>query len=169
MIGITVTYETYDDEPETISQKYYFNISKREWMEMQIADESMSEVIQKIIDSKSNEQVVNYLKQLVLKAYGIRTLDESTGKMTKFRKSEQISQDFEDSAAFDKLIENLTMTNEDPIVAFITGILPKEVTGTEDYQKLLTQTIESAKTNAPEAVKAGDISSVEAAPAPQPT
>lgn len=147
MIVIPITYETYDDEPETITEKFSFNISKREWMELQIADEPLKDVIQKIIDSKSNEQVVNYLKQLVLMSYGIRTLDPNTGKMTKFKKSKEISDDFEDSAAFDKLIEDLMMSpTVDPMVVFIKGILPKEVVDTPEFGKVVEEAKEAIGT-----------------------
>lgn len=131
-----ITFETYDDVPQTITQNYCFNISKREWMHMNIADEPMEEVLQKIIDSKSSEQIVKYLEEIVLKAYGVRTLNPETGKMDGFDKSPEVVEKFKTSAAFTQLIEDMLMGDSaDNMADFIIGVLPKEVTSNPEFIK----------------------------------
>lgn len=156
MIIKPITFETFDDPPETITQNFAFHISERELKEMQVADTPMDVAIKKIIDSKSNQQIVDYMKELVLKAYGIRAIDSETGKMTKFKKSPEIRKEFEDSAAFDTLINQMIFGDAaGNLVEFIIGMLPKSVTQLPDFLKAVTdaKALEAdAKINSEQAV-----------------
>lgn len=159
MKGFLVKYETYDEPPEVVEEKLWFHISKREFMEMQIADEPMLDVIEKIIASKSNQQIFNYMKEIILKSYGIRTADPNTGKTTKFKKSDEISKDFEDSAAFNAFIEDLiTGDVAGKLADFINGILPTDITSSPEYQRAMADVkTQAAAEAAAEAAKTAPV------------
>lgn len=112
-----VTYTDFNGQERT--ETLYFNLSKAEVTEMEATfPGGYSQFLQKIIDSKDQVEIMNAFKSLILKSYGEKSED---GRH--FRKSEQISKDFESTEAYSEIFVEL-MTNASSASAFVNGIMP---------------------------------------------
>lgn len=117
MLKKTVTYMDYNGVQRT--EDFYFNLSKAEVAEMEMSVEGgFSKMIDDIIASKDNVQIVNIFKQMVLKSYGEKSAD---GR--RFIKSPEISEAFAQTEAYSEIFMELAL-NEEAAAAFINGILP---------------------------------------------
>jgi hypothetical protein len=124
MLKQTITYDDFNDVSHT--EDFYFNLSKRELLEMEMIGEggqTMQDYLQTIIDSGDNKQILEEFKKIVLKAYGVRSADG-----TMFSKSEEATEQFENSGAMDEL---LVQFFQDATVAsnFVNGVLPADLQG----------------------------------------
>jgi hypothetical protein len=118
----TITYTNFDDEE--VSEVFYFNISKPELLDMEVKfKQGMSKRIQTMIDSNDRKELLETFKELVLLSYGEKSED---GR--RFIKSDQISKEFTQTAAYDALFMELA-TSDVALVAFLNGILPKDMQG----------------------------------------
>ena len=125
MFKKTVTYTDFNDVERT--EDFYFNLTKAEVLEMQLGTAGgFSEMIQRIIDAKDTPQLIKVFKNLVLKAYGEKSLD---GK--RFIKSPEIAEAFTQTNAYSEIFMELA-TNDKEASAFVNGITPK---GLENYVK----------------------------------
>lgn len=125
MFAKTITYTDFNDVERT--ETFYFNLSKAEIAEMQLTtDGGLTEKLQKIIDSKDQAEIFKMFKYLILKAYGEKSPD---GK--RFIKSEEISEAFSQTAAYDEFFMEIG-TNSDSAQAFVNGIIPKDLPAKED-------------------------------------
>lgn len=101
-------------------EDYYFNLTKAEIMEMQFESEGgLDKKIEKIVKSKNEKQVFSIFKEIVLKAYGIKSED---GK--RFIKNQAVREEFEQSVAYSELIMEL-LSDENKATNFMTQIIPK--------------------------------------------
>lgn len=124
MFAKTITYTDFNDVERT--ETFYFNLSKAEIAEMQLTtDGGLTEKLQKIIDSKDQAEIFKMFKYLILKAYGEKSPD---GK--RFIKSEEISEAFSQTAAYDEFFMEIG-TNSDAAQAFVNGIIPKDLPAKE--------------------------------------
>lgn len=120
MIKQTITYTDYDGVERT--EDFYFGLSKTEIMEMQFSTQGgYDALLDRIIKSKDVKSLFSVFKDLVLKAYGIKSDD---GK--RFIKSKEISEEFVQSPAYDYLFTKF-MTDTDAAAAFVKGVLPSDV------------------------------------------
>lgn len=118
MLKKTITYEDYNGTERT--EDFYFNLSKAELVEMETAiDGGLAERINKITMTQSVPEIVKIFKELVLKAYGVKSDD---GK--RFIKSEELSSEFAQTEAYSNLFMELA-TDADKAAEFVNGILPK--------------------------------------------
>lgn len=100
----------------------YFNLSKPELIELEVEyDNGFSGLIQQVIESDDKKQIIKIFKQLILMAYGKKTLD---GK--RFVKNDQIREEFEQTAAYQALFMELS-TDAGAAVTFLKGLLPKDM------------------------------------------
>ena len=117
MLKKTVTYVDYNGVERT--EDFYFNLSKAEVAEMELSVQGgFSKMLEEIIASKDNVQIVNLFKQMVLKSYGEKSPD---GR--RFIKSEEIAQAFSQTEAYSEIFMELAL-NEDKAAEFVNGILP---------------------------------------------
>ena len=117
MLKKTVTYVDYNGMQRT--EDFYFNLSKAEVAEMEMSVEGgLSKMLETIVASKDNVQIVNLFKQMVLKAYGEKSAD---GR--RFIKSKEISEAFSQTEAYSEIFMELAL-NEDAAAAFVNGIMP---------------------------------------------
>lgn len=117
MLKKSITYFDYDGNERT--EDHWFNLSKAECMEMELSTNGgMENLIKKIISEKDNEKIVKIFKDIILKAYGIKSAD---GKY--FRKSPEISADFAATEAYSNLFMELA-TDADAASKFISAVLP---------------------------------------------
>lgn len=117
MLVKSITYPDFNDEIRT--EDFLFNLSQAECMEMELSTNGgMQQLIERIVSEKDSEKIVSIFKKLILKAYGIKSPD---GKY--FRKSDEISKDFESTNAYSVLFMELA-TNADAAAEFIRKVLP---------------------------------------------
>lgn len=120
MLKKTMTYTDFNGEE--IKEDFYFHLSKAEIMEMQLEEKGgLAERIQKIVDTKNVPEIVKVFKELILKAYGVKSED---GK--RFIKSKELSEAFSQTQAYSDLFMELA-TDADAAAAFINGIIPAEL------------------------------------------
>lgn len=120
MLKKTMVYTDFNGEE--IKEDFYFHLSKAEIMEMQLEEKGgLAERIQKIVDAKNVPEIIKVFKDLILKAYGVKSED---GK--RFIKSKQLSEEFSQTQAYSDLFMELA-SDPDAAAAFINGIIPAEL------------------------------------------
>ena len=133
MIKKTVSYENFNGDK--VTKDLYFNLTKFEATEfaLDLPDEITSEVskdganaantdsVSKIVQKLGGKGIIEFIRKLVLKAYGIKSEDGE-----RFEKSEKISTEFSQTMAFDTLMMEL-LTNDEEASRFITGVIPAEL------------------------------------------
>lgn len=117
MLKKTITYTDYNEITHT--ETYFFNLSKAECMEMEMSTSGgLTEMINKIIETQDVPAIIKIFKDLILKAYGVKSPD---GK--RFIKSEELSTAFAQTEAYSVLFMELA-TNAEEAAAFVNGIMP---------------------------------------------
>lgn len=117
MLVKEITYTDFNGEER--KEKFYFNLTKAELMEMELEEEGgLGEMIKKIVETKNVPSIIKVFKKLILKAYGVKSAD---GKY--FKKSAELADDFASTEAFSNLFMELA-TNADAASAFVNGIVP---------------------------------------------
>lgn len=133
MIKKTVTYEDFDGNQRT--EDLYFNLTKFEATEFALdlpneitsevekegADAANMESVSRIVQKLGGKGIIDFIRKLVLKSYGIKSED---GR--RFEKSEKISTEFSQTMAFDNLMMEL-LTDDDAASKFINGVIPSEL------------------------------------------
>lgn len=121
MLKRPITYTDFNGEKQT--DICYFNLSMTEMMEIEVADEAGIEAtIIKMTKEKDKKKLYEMFEKLVLGSYGHKTED---GK--RFIKSDQIREEFKQSAAYDALLWEL-IASEQVVAEFMMAVLPKELT-----------------------------------------
>lgn len=119
MIKKTITYIDYNDNERT--EDFYFNLSKAELTEMELAETGgLVNLINRIIAEQDNKAIIKMFKDLVIKAHGVKSAD---GR--KFVKNEHTREDFTQTEAYSEIFMELA-TDADAAAVFVKGILPKE-------------------------------------------
>ena len=125
MLKETRVYEDYDGVER--KEDFYFNLSKAELAEMELSnDGGLENYIQKIIDAKDGGKIIKVFKDLLLKAYGIKSDD---GK--RFMKSEEISKAFSETPVYSEMFMELA-TDDEKAAKFVQGIIPKDLSAQID-------------------------------------
>lgn len=120
MIKKTVEIEDFNGVTRKVD--CYFNIMKSEAMSMTFkSGGNLPEMLQRIIDEKDQVKLGKLFEDLILKTYGIKSDDGMY-----FRKSEEISNRFKDTPAYDKIYMEL-LTDTDAAKNFINGVVPKDL------------------------------------------
>ena len=113
MLKKTITYTDYDGHERT--EDYYFNLTKAEVMEMEMSTSGgLAGMIQRIVAAQDAPAIIKIFKELILKAYGVKSPD---GK--RFIKSEELSTEFSQTEAYSMLFMELS-TDSDAASDFIT-------------------------------------------------
>lgn len=117
MIKKTLTYDDLDGN--SITEDFYFNLTKAEIAEMQLGTEGgLDEHLKTIVKSQNQREIMNTFKMILENTVGRRSDD---GK--RFEKSAKISADFMQSNAYSELFISL-LTDADAASAFIRGVIP---------------------------------------------
>lgn len=120
MLKKTITYTDYNDTART--EDFYFNLTKAELTEMELGvDGGLAEMIRNIVAAKDTPSLIKIFKDLVLRAYGVKSAD---GK--RFIKSEELKTEFSQTEAYSQLFMELA-TDADAASAFVNGIVPADV------------------------------------------
>lgn len=100
-------------------EPFYFNLNKAEVAEMELEVKGgLSAVIQRIVDTDDRPQLIAIFKNLILKAYGVKSDD---GK--RFIKTQELRDEFEQSEAYAELFM-LLASDTDAATEFVNGIIP---------------------------------------------
>jgi len=126
MLKKTIVYTNI--EGEEITEELYFNLTKAEITEMHVnTPEGLDKYLEKIVNTGDTKELLNFVKTLITKSYGIKSED---GK--KFLKSQKIVDEFLPSEAYSELFMDL-ITKEDAALEFINAVIPPL---SEEEQKL---------------------------------
>ena len=120
MLKETITYVDYNGNERT--EDFYFNLTKAEIMEMEMSiNGGLAEMIQRIVAAQDSPAIIKIFKDLVLKAYGQKSLD---GK--RFIKKDELTEEFSQTEAYSQLFMKLA-TDADAAAKFVNGIMPADV------------------------------------------
>lgn len=120
MIKETITYTDYNGFERT--EEFNFNLTKAEIMEMEMSTTGgFAEMVTKIVAAQDAPAIIKVFKELILKAYGVKSAD---GR--RFEKSEKLSAEFAQTEAYSQLFMKLA-TDEEAASRFINGVVPSDV------------------------------------------
>lgn len=123
MITKTIPYEDFNGKQRI--EDFNFHLNKAELLELEASYEGgWSAHIQRVVNSNNNREIFNTMKDLLLRAYGVKSED---GR--RFMKSEEIRRSFEESPAYEIILVELTLDKNAAKNAadFINGIVPKDM------------------------------------------
>ena len=132
MLKKTITYTDYNGTERT--EDFYFNLSKAEITEMEMSTSGgLAEMIQRIVAAQDAPAIIKVFKDLVLKAYGEKSLD---GK--RFMKVDNngtpLSIAFSQTEAYSQLFMELA-TDADAAAKFVNAIVPADMAQQAAVQK----------------------------------
>lgn len=120
MIKITKTYTDFNGVERT--EDFFFNLTEAELTEMELGVEGgMKGLLEKIIAEKNQKQIIEYFKNIVLMAYGEKSVD---GR--RFTKNDEIRDGFAPTEAYSMIFMELA-TDAEKAAEFINGIIPSNV------------------------------------------
>lgn len=124
MITKSIKYTDYNGVER--EEKFLFNLSKAELMEMEMGTVGgLTEMIQKIIETQDQPSIVKIFKELILKAYGEKSAD---GK--RFVKVDpeghSLAVAFSQTEAYSQLFMELA-TDSVAAANFVKGIIPGDI------------------------------------------
>lgn len=138
MLVKKITYIDFNDEEQT--DEFCFNMTEHELAEMTISPEGGLEVyLRELIRSKDPKRISDMVKTLILNAYGEKSQD---GR--KFRKSPEISKEFEYTAAFSELFMEL-INDAEKLAYFVVGIIPAKMLNGRDPGSLVQESLSQIK------------------------
>lgn len=130
MLTKKIKFEDYNGVER--EETHFFNLSKAEIMEMELGTAGgFAEMINNIIAAQDTPSLVKIFKDLILKAYGVKSQD---GR--RFEKSEELSTEFSQTEAYSSLFMEL-IGDADAAVDFVNGIVPAELSKKAKEQNLL--------------------------------
>lgn len=118
MLKKTITYTDFDGNERT--EDFYFNLTKAEVAEMELSTEGgLQKMLKKIVAEKDNKRIIEMFKEIIMKAYGEKSLD---GR--RFVKNQELRDSFAQTEAYSNLFMELAFDAE-AAAAFVNGILPE--------------------------------------------
>ena len=115
-----ITYTDYNGTERT--EDFYFNLSKSEMIMLETTTPGgYTGLIQRVIESKDNREIMKIFTDLIRRSYGVKSED---GKH--FVKNDQVVEDFMNSAAFDQMFTEF-FTDENAASDFAKGIIPSDI------------------------------------------
>lgn len=119
MLKKTVTYIDFDGNERT--EDFFFNLTEQEIAEMELSTEGgLGNFINKAVAAKSQVELIELFKKLILAAYGVKSAD---GR--RFVKNDAVREDFMSTQAFSDIYMELVQ-DADKASAFFNGVVPKE-------------------------------------------
>ena len=118
MLKITETYEDFNGLQRT--EDFYFNLTEADLMEMELSTSGgLAETIQRIVAAQDGPAIIKIFKDLVLRAYGVKSAD---GRL--HIKNDQVREEFAQTLAYSNIFMRLA-TDADEAAKFVNGIMPK--------------------------------------------
>ncbi|MBO7452210.1 MAG: hypothetical protein J6U54_17930 [Clostridiales bacterium] len=135
MVKKTLTYKDFDGNERT--EDFYFNLLPKELMDLQTSMKGgLSQMLDKIIKENDQNALYKYFEQLVLVAYGVKSMDGRT-----MDKSDAAKEDFKSTVAYSDIYMDLA-TDAKAATDFVNGILPSK----EEMEKY-TKRVQAAAEN----------------------
>lgn len=120
MIKKTIAYTDYNGIER--KEDFYFNLTKAEIMELEMSIKGgLAEMIKRIVDAQDQPAIIKIFKELIVKAYGVKSLD---GK--RFIKNDEVVDEFVQTEAYSQLFMELA-TDADAAAKFVNGIVPADM------------------------------------------
>ena len=121
MLTKTIKYTDYNGVER--EEKFLFNLSKAELMEMELGTSGgLAEMIKKIIETQDSPTIMKIFKDIVLKAYGEKSADGK--RFVKIGENGRpLSENFAQTEAYSQLFMELA-TDSNAAANFIKGIVP---------------------------------------------
>lgn len=120
MLKKTISYTDYDGNKR--EEDFYFNLNKAELAEMELSTTGgIQNYINRIVAAQDTATLVKIFKELILKAYGQKSLD---GK--RFIKNDELRDEFVQTEAYSTLFMELAFDDK-AAAAFINGIIPSDL------------------------------------------
>ena len=120
MLKKTISYTDYNGVERR--EDFYFNLSKAELAEMELTTPGgMGAMLNRLIESRDDTEIVRIFKKLVLQSYGEKSID---GK--RFIKSKELSEAFSQTEAYSKLFMELASDSK-AASEFVKGIVPADI------------------------------------------
>lgn len=127
-----ITYKDYDGTMKT--EEKWFHLKRTDLMEIAVnlpdditdefaddkANMNKEDIGRKIYNALGKAGVMKFIKDLILKSYGIRSRDGMS-----FEKSEEISYKFSQTLAFEQLYYDM-VTNDDVFEEFVAKVIPRD-------------------------------------------
>lgn len=141
MFKYTSTYTDYNGTERT--EDFYFNLTKSEILQWEWGVENgLTTIIDKIVKAQDGPQIIEYFKELILKAYG-----EKSDDGRHFVKSDELATAFSQTPVFDELYIKL-FTDSDYAAEFVKGMLPDDFEGEySDALKKMENSVDSGASN----------------------
>lgn len=122
MIKWTIKFTDYNDEE--VTEDFYFNLNKAELTDMQFkVNGAYRQFIERIVNTRDVQKLGEEFKSLILNSYG-----EKSDDGRRFKKSQELRDDFEQSPAYPVLYMEL-LSDADKATKFVRGVLPKDLQG----------------------------------------
>lgn len=129
MIKKTVTYEDFNGVETT--EDLYFNLNELELTELAadlpdemvetVGEKPTEETAAKALSSLGTKGILEFVKNLLLKSYGVKSAD---GRM--FIKNEKVLDEFQYGGAFSAIVMEL-MTDDKAAADFVNNIIPAKL------------------------------------------
>jgi len=121
MLIQTITYKDFNGKERT--DDLYFNLTEFEVVELQaVSPEGIQKELERAVEASNVAEILNWVKMLVRASYGIRSDD---GRH--FRKGEEITRDFFNSAVYGPFMLSLFQNNAKKAVEFVNELLNVEL------------------------------------------
>lgn len=136
MLKMDITYEDFSGNRRV--EPYYFNMTRREVIRLQlkhsrlvdddkgIVEGGFLEFVNEVKKRGHGDEIGQVFEDMILDAYGIKSDDGRS-----FEKSEELSQNFSQTAAYDQLYYNF-VTDENAMKTFVENVFPKPVNPDSD-------------------------------------
>lgn len=128
MLKKSITYTDFNGKQ--VTEDFYFNLTKAEVAEMEVSASSvdsegnvsggMQKMLNDVISSGSGARIIEVFKDIIFRSYGVKSED---GK--RFVKSEELSKDFVQTAAYSEFFVEL-LTDPDAAANFVKAVMPME-------------------------------------------
>ncbi len=103
-------------------EKFYFNLTKAEILDMELGKTGgLTEYVQKIISAQDTPAIMALFKKLLLMSYGVKSDD---GR--RFIKNDQVREDFEQTQAYSDLYILLAL-DDNEASKFVNSIIPEDM------------------------------------------
>lgn len=120
MLKKTITYTDYNGVERT--EDFYFNLNKAEVTEMQLSTNGgLAAMIDRVVAAQDTATIIKVFKDLVLKAYGVKSLD---GR--RFEKNDQLRAEFEQTQAYSDIFMEMAFDAQ-KASEFVNGIIPQDM------------------------------------------
>ena len=139
MYAKEITYNDYNGVER--KETFLFDLSEAEILEMELSTVGgFEQYVNKIINAQDTPQLVKLFKELILKAYGVKSDD---GR--RFIKTEEIAREFSQTRAYSKLFMELA-TDAQAAAEFVNKIVPESMSDADNSKiKSISPTLELNK------------------------